>query len=90
MTAFWRTFILALAGLSAAWAVTRVGDGPPTVMNTLDDPAPAGEAEAPTTEDVAAQIQQAEEALGNRVNPNEELPVDPLRADVAIALPSDI
>ena len=96
MTAFWRTIILALAGLGAAWAVTRVGDGPPTVFNSLDDTAPSAEsapsadAKAPTEEDVATQIQRAEEALGNRVSPNEELPVDPLRADVAIALPSDI
>lgn len=97
MTSFWRTLVLILAGLGAAWAVTRVGGVPPTVFNSLDDTAPAGEvppapaqAEAPSQADIEAQIRQAEEALGDRADPNEELPVDPLRADVAISLPSDI
>jgi len=101
MTTFWRTFILVIVGLGAAWAVSGVGSGPPTVMNTLDEaspsadlpaappPAPAA-AEAPAQEDVEAQIRRAEEALGDRASPNQELPVEPLRADVAIALPSDI
>ena len=84
MTAFWRIFILVTAGLGAAWAVSQVGSGPPTVAQ-----APA-EADAPTEEDIEAQIRRAEEALGDRADPNQELPVDPLRADVAIALPSDI
>ncbi len=84
MTTFWRTFILAVAGLGAAWAVSQVGSGPPTVRNNLD------EADAPAQEDIEAQIRRAEEALGDRDDPNQELPVDPLRADVAIALPSDI
>jgi hypothetical protein len=99
MTTFWRTFILALAGLGAAWAVSGVGSGPPTVFNTLDEPAPSAEVpatpppaenDAPAQEDIEAQIRRAEEALGDRADPNQELPVDPLRADVAIALPSDI
>jgi len=95
MTTFWRTFILALAGLGAAWAVSVVGSGPPTVFNTLDEAASSptqapAEAAAPTQEDIEAQIRRAEEALGERADPNQELPVDPLRADVAIALPSDI
>ncbi len=91
MTTFWRTFILVVAGLGAAWAVTQVGSGPPTVLNTLEEPAPAAAAgDAPTQAEIEAQIRQAEEALGDRANPNQELPVDPLRADVAIALPSDI
>jgi hypothetical protein len=89
MTTFWRTFVLIMAGLGAAWAVTRVGSGPPTVFNTLDAPAPAT-GDAPTQADIDAQIRRAEEALGDRADPNQELPVDPLRADVAIALPSDI
>jgi hypothetical protein len=46
--------------------------------------------DAPTQTDIEAQIRSAEEALGDRADPNQELPVDPLRADVAIALPSDI
>jgi hypothetical protein len=95
MTTFWRSFVLALAGLGAAWAVTRVGSGPPTVFNTLDPAAPDVPAaptvgDAPTQTDIEAQIRSAEEALGDRADPNQELPVDPLRADVAIALPSDI
>jgi hypothetical protein len=97
MTSFWRTLVLILAGLGAAWAVTRVGGVPPTVWNTLDDAAPAAdvpaapaEGAAPTQADIEAQIRQAEEALGERADPNQELPVDPLRADVAISLPSDI
>jgi len=97
MTSFWRTLVLILAGLGTAWAVTRVGGVPPTVWNTLDDEAPAAEVPAapaevaaPTQADIEAQIRQAEEALGERADPNEELPVDPLRADVAISLPSDI
>ncbi len=97
MTTFWRTFILVVAGLGAAWAVTQIGGGPPTVLNTLEEPAPpatgpepAPAGDAPTQADIEAQIRQAEEALGDRANPNQELPVDPLRADVAIALPSDI
>ena len=99
MTTFWRTFILVVAGLGAAWAVTQIGSGPPTVLNTLEEPAPpaaaaepppAAAGDAPTQADIEAQIRQAEEALGDRANPNQELPVDPLRADVAIALPSDI
>jgi hypothetical protein len=89
MTSFWRLLVLLVAGLGATWAVTRVGDGPPTVFNTLDDAAPADEA-APGAAEVEAQIRAAEEALGERADPNQELPVDPLRADVAIALPSDI
>ena len=44
MTTFWRTFILVVAGLGAAWAVTQVGSGPPTVLNTLEEPAPAAAA----------------------------------------------
>ncbi|MEQ1801996.1 MAG: hypothetical protein ABL989_08755 [Gammaproteobacteria bacterium] len=98
MTSFWRTLVLILAGLGAAWAVTRVGGVPPTVFNSLDDTAPAAaglppapaEAAAPSQADIEAQIRQAEEALGDRADPNEELPVDPLRVDVAISLPSDI
>jgi hypothetical protein len=97
MTSFWRTLVLILAGFGAAWAVTRLGGVPPTVFNTLDDapsaadppPAPAG-GEAPSPADIEAQIRQAEEALGERADPDQELPVDPLRADVAISLPSDI
>ncbi len=83
MTTFWRTIVLVLIGLGAAWAVTQVGSGPPTVLNTLEE-------SAPTQAEIEAQIRQAEEALGERANPNQELPVDPLRADVAISLPSDI
>ena len=88
-----------MAGLGAAWAVTRVGSGPPTPWNTLDEAAesadvpaapPPPQAAAPSQEDIEAQIRRAEEALGDRANPNQELPVEPLRADVAIALPSDI
>lgn len=92
MTAFWRILVLTVAGLGATWAVTRVGGGPPTVSSTLDDAAPSVPAEgvAPSQADIEAQIRQAEEALGERADPNQELPVDPLRADVAIALPSDI
>ena len=95
MTTFWRTFILVIAGLGAAWAVSGVGSGPPTVFNTLDPAAPDVPAaptvgDAPTQTDIEAQIRSAEEALGDRADPNQELPVDPLRADVAIALPSDI
>lgn len=102
MTSFWRTLVLILAGAGAAWAVTRVGGVPPTVFNTLDDSAPAadasvgvpaagtGEGAAPTQEEIEAEIRRAEEALGDRADPNQELPVDPLRADVAISLPSDI
>lgn len=103
MTSFWRTLVLILAGVGAAWAVTRVGGVPPTVFNTLaesspaaaaeQDPTPAppaGEAEPPSQAEIDAQIRQAEEALGERADPNQELPVDPLRADVAISLPSDI
>jgi hypothetical protein len=97
MTTFWRTFILVIAGLGAAWAVSGVGSGPPTVFNTLDEASPSADlpaapapADAPTQEDIEAQIRSAEEALGDRADPNQELPVDPLRADVAIALPSDI
>ena len=86
MTSFWRTLVLILAGFGAAWAVTRLGGVPPTVFNTLDDTAPS----APSPADIAAQIRQAEEALGERADPDQELPVDPLRADVAISLPSDI
>lgn len=89
MTSFWRTLVLILAGLGAAWAVTRVGGVPPTVWNTLDEAA-TGERAAPSQADIEAQIRQAEEALGERADPNQELPVDPLRADVAISLPSDI
>jgi hypothetical protein len=97
MTSFWRTLVVILAGLGAAWAVTRVGGVPPTVWNTLDDEAPAADVpaapaddEAPSQADIEAQIRQAEEALGDRADPNQELPVDPLRADVPISLPSDI
>jgi hypothetical protein len=103
MTPLWRTLVLALAGLGAAWAVTRVGGGPPTVLNTLDEtmpateaapagevPPPAAEGAPPSQADVEAEIRRAEEALGDRADPDQELPVDPLRADVAISLPSDI
>jgi hypothetical protein len=100
MTSLRRTLVLILAGLGAAWAVTRIGGVPPTVWNTLDEAAPAGpaaeprpppaEAAAPSQAEIEAQIRQAEEALGERADPNQELPVDPLRADVAISLPSDI
>jgi hypothetical protein len=99
MTAYWRTLVLILAGLGTAWAVTRVGGVPPTVLNTLDAPAEPGgevappaatEGAAPAQADIEAEIRRAEEALGDRADPNQELPVDPLRADVAIALPSDI
>jgi hypothetical protein len=117
MTSFWRTLVLVLAGLGATWAVTRVGDGPPTVFDRLDDaaptaapaatppasptpgaagpadgpvPPPPADAAPPTDAEVEAQIRAAEEALGERADPNRELPVDPLRADVAISLPSDI
>jgi hypothetical protein len=100
MTSFWRTLVLILAGFGAAWAVTRIGGTPPTVWNTLDEAAPAptpepaaapaAEGAAPSQADIEAQIRRAEEALGERADPNQELPVDPLRADVAISLPSDI
>lgn len=95
MTTFWRALVLVLAGLGAAWAVTRIGGSPPTVFNTLDAAAPGGdgapvEGDAPSQADIEAQIRRAEEALGDRADPNEELPVEPLRADVAISLPSDI
>ena len=95
MTRFWRACVVVVAGLGAAWAVTRIGSGPPTVFNTLDA-AGAGEAgvpaegDAPSQADIEAQIRSAEEALGDRADPNQELPVAPLRADVAISLPSDI
>ena len=56
-----------------------------------DVPAPGpDEVAAPTAADIEAEIRRAEEALGDRADPNQELPVDPLRADVAISLPSDI
>lgn len=100
MTSFWRTLVLILAGLGAAWAVTRVGGVPPTVWNTLDEttpavpaadpPPPPAEAAPPSQAEIEAQIREAEAALGEREDPNQELPVDPLRADVAISLPSDI
>jgi len=92
MTSFWRTLVLILAGLGAAWAVTRIGGVPPTVFNTLDEttPAPPAETAAPSQADIEAEIRKAEEALGERADPNQELPVDPLRADVPISLPSDI
>ena len=91
MTSFWRTLVLMLAGFGAAWDVTRVGGVPPTVFNTLDDETPAADVPAaPSQADIEAQIRQAEEALGERADPDQELPVDPLRADVAISLPSDI
>lgn len=99
MTSFWRTLVLILAGLGATWAVTRVGGVPPTVWNTLDettpavpaaDPPPPSEAAPPSEAEIEAQIREAEAVLGEREDPNQELPVDPLRADVAISLPSDI
>jgi hypothetical protein len=99
MTNFWRTLVLIIVGLGAGWAATRIGSGPPTVRNALDDTAatsdaadtaPPAEAAAPTDAEVEAQIRRAEAALGDRADPDQELPVDPLRADVAIALPSDI
>ena len=91
MTSFWRTLVLILAGFGAAWAVTRLGGVPPTVFNTLDDETPVADVPAaPSQADIEAQIRQAEEALGGRADPDQELPVDPLRADVAISLPSDI
>jgi len=99
MKSFWRTLVLILVGLGAGWAATRIGSGPPTLRNALDDTAgtadaaisaPPADADAPTDAEVEAQIRRAEEALGERADPNEELPVDPLRADVAISLPSDI
>ncbi len=100
MKSFWRTLVLILAGFGAAWAVTRVGGVPPTVFNTLDDTTPAApaadplpppaEAAPPSQAEIEAQIRQAEAALGEREDPDQELPVDPLRADVAISLPSDI
>jgi hypothetical protein len=108
MTNFWRTLVLIVVGLGAGWAATRIGGGPPTVRNALDDTAATGDAavtpppeapadappgaanDGPTAADVEAQIRRAEAALGDRADPDQELPVDPLRADVAIALPSDI
>ncbi len=99
MKNFWRTLVLILVGLGAGWAATRIGSGPPTVRNALDDTeatadaavtAPPAEGNAPTDAEIEAQIRRAEEALGDRADPDQELPVDPLRADVAIALPSDI
>ena len=91
MTSFWRTLVLMLAGFGAAWAVTRVGGVPPTVFNTLDDETPAADVPAaPSQAEIDAQIREAEAALGERADPDQELPVDPLRADVAISLPSDI
>jgi len=84
MTNFWRLLVLLLAGLGAAWAATRVGGSPPTQAE-----APL-QAEPPSQAEIEAQIRAAEEALGERADPNQELPVDPLRADVAISLPSDI
>lgn len=99
MTAFWRTLVLILVGLGAGFAATRIGSGPPGAGNALDDTTttgdaavtvPPAEAAAPTAADVEAQIRRAEAVLGDRADPDQELPVDPLRADVAIALPSDI
>jgi hypothetical protein len=99
MTNFWRTLVLLVVGLGAVWAATRIGSGPPTARNALDDTtatgdaavtAPPAEADAPTEAEIEAQIRRAEVALGDRADPDQELPVDPLRADVAIALPSDI
>ena len=52
--------------------------------------ASAWRASEPTDAATEAAAEQAEAALGERADPNQELPVDPLRADVAISLPSDI
>jgi len=99
MKNFWRTLVLIIVGLGAGWAASRIGGGPPSIGSALDDTsapadadagAPPAEGAAPTDAEIEAQIRRAEEALGDRADPNEELPVDPLRADVAIALPSDI
>ncbi len=99
MKSFWRTLVLILVGLGAGWAATRIGSGPPTLRSALDDTAvtadapvtaPPAEGTVPTDAEIEAQIRRAEEALGDRADPDQELPVDPLRADVAIALPSDI
>jgi hypothetical protein len=99
MTNFWRTLLLIVVGLGAGWAATRIGGGPPTVRSALDDSdvagdpavtAPPAESDAPSAADIEAQIRRAEEVLGDRASPDKELPVDPLRADVAIPLPSDI
>ncbi|MEZ5566333.1 MAG: hypothetical protein R3F24_12910 [Gammaproteobacteria bacterium] len=104
ITTYWRTVILLVASLGAAWAVTQVGDGPPGIApqaTDTDQPAPdqsesdqpeSGQAESPELDQAAVeeQIRRAETALGERADPDRELPVEPLRADVAIALPSDI
>lgn len=99
MTNIWRTLLLVVVGLGAGWAASRIGSGPPSVISTIQESAatddaqaapPSAEAPAPTDAEIEAQIRRAEEALGDRADPNQELPVDPLRADVAIALPSDI
>lgn len=84
MTKLWRTLVLLVVGVGAAWAVTRIGSGPPAVYDALDD------STAPTDAEIEAQIRRAEVALGDRADPNQELPVEPLRADIAIALPSDL
>ena len=94
MTTFWRTLLLIVSGLGATWAATRIGGAPPTVFNTLDEgtpvAAPPAAADEPGPGDIETQIRKAEQALGDRADPEQELPVDPLRADVAISLPSDI
>ena len=104
MKNLWRTLVLIVVGLGAGSAATRIGGGPPTVRNALDDSAATGDAavtpppkappeavnDAPTEAEIEAEIKRAEAALGDRADPDQELEVNPLKADVAISLPSDI
>jgi hypothetical protein len=83
--------LIALA-LASTWALGQVGPGPEPASGPqeppLQDPTPAS-VPAPTEAEIQTELKRAEAALDGKDDPDREAPVKPLRADVAIALPSD-
>lgn len=74
---FFRVFLLVACGLGIAWAAQDPVEEQATV-------------EALSEEELDAEMQRIEQALGETDEPKEFIPTKPLAADLPVALPSDI
>jgi hypothetical protein len=72
-----RTLLLIVGGLGIAWAAQESGEPPESV-------------EQLSQEEMDAEMERIEEALGESDEVVEFIPTKPLAADLPVALPSDI
>ena len=74
---FVRIGLLVICGMGIAWAAQESAEDQPAV-------------EQLSQEELDAEMERMEQALGDTEEPKEFIPTKPLAADLPVALPSDI